>query len=329
MPGRNFNSDQYRYSLNGQEKTDEISGSGNHTTAMYWEYDTRLGRRWNLDPKDQISISNYACFANNPVWFTDPMGDEVDYETKQDKRNVRREKRHNKEFREKFKAWKNSDEKFTFRERANNPALRDANSHYEIPLEGQQIDYSRNGSPGGNGGFNLGGFGIAPPNIELPKMRLHPHYFYIEHVSKTSVAVTDNDYGPATRNFNVYNVEEIMFNTHAYPDQLTFLDVNGNYLAGTEWMAGDNIPTVTAGVYDVKDYRASGAGNVIVPIAPALRVMNSVTLNYVTPVTYCNNLTNRETSNDSRWDAAVHHYSSFKIMLPWTQKKPVRLNNKY
>jgi len=66
----------YRFGFNGQEMDNEITGqTGTHTTAMFWEYDCRLGRRWNLDPKPQISISDYACFANNPVWFSDPAGD--------------------------------------------------------------------------------------------------------------------------------------------------------------------------------------------------------------------------------------------------------------
>ncbi len=78
MPMRTITSNKYRYGLNGQEKTDEINGSGNHNTALFWEYDTRLGRRWNLDPKPQIDISDYACFANNPILNTDYLGDEVD-----------------------------------------------------------------------------------------------------------------------------------------------------------------------------------------------------------------------------------------------------------
>jgi LysM repeat protein len=69
----------YRYGFQNQEKTDEISGAGNHTTAMFWEYDTRLGRRWNLDPKPNPSISSYACFANNPIWISDPLGDTTSY----------------------------------------------------------------------------------------------------------------------------------------------------------------------------------------------------------------------------------------------------------
>ncbi|HQH17914.1 MAG TPA: M91 family zinc metallopeptidase [Bacteroidales bacterium] len=77
MPGRNFSSDNYKFGFNGQEKDDEISGSGNIYTAEYWEYDSRLGRRWNCDPKPNASISDYACFANNPIWFNDPLGDTV------------------------------------------------------------------------------------------------------------------------------------------------------------------------------------------------------------------------------------------------------------
>jgi hypothetical protein len=65
----------YRYGFNTQERVDEISGEGNHTTALFWEYDTRLGRRWNLDPKPVAWESQYAVNGNNPVYFLDPNGD--------------------------------------------------------------------------------------------------------------------------------------------------------------------------------------------------------------------------------------------------------------
>lgn len=65
----------YRYGFQGQEKDDEVSGSGNSYTAMFWQYDSRLGRRWNLDPKPNPSISQYATFGNNPIFYTDPFGD--------------------------------------------------------------------------------------------------------------------------------------------------------------------------------------------------------------------------------------------------------------
>ena len=65
----------YRFGFNGQEKDDEVYGStGTSYTAQFWQYDPRIGRRWNLDPKPTVGISDYACFADNPIWFSDPLG---------------------------------------------------------------------------------------------------------------------------------------------------------------------------------------------------------------------------------------------------------------
>ncbi len=38
---------EWSFSGTSGEKTDELSVSCNHTTASFWENDTRLGRRWN------------------------------------------------------------------------------------------------------------------------------------------------------------------------------------------------------------------------------------------------------------------------------------------
>lgn len=73
LPGRTYQSEKYRYSINGQEKSDELNP--NLTTAMYWEYDSRIGRRWNTDPKPVVGVSDYAVFDNNPILRTDPDGD--------------------------------------------------------------------------------------------------------------------------------------------------------------------------------------------------------------------------------------------------------------
>jgi RHS repeat-associated protein len=83
MPGRNYQSSTaYRYGMNGQEKDDEIA-SGIYT-AEYWEYDSRLGRRWNVDPVRKPWISPYICFSDNPIIFVDPNGDDdyFDYQGK-------------------------------------------------------------------------------------------------------------------------------------------------------------------------------------------------------------------------------------------------------
>jgi LysM repeat protein len=95
MLGRNFSSEKYRYGFNGQERSDEIAGEGNHTTALFWEYDTRLGRRWNLDPKPNPSISSYATFANNPIWFSDPLGDTTNYSVQKGDNLTNIAKQHN------------------------------------------------------------------------------------------------------------------------------------------------------------------------------------------------------------------------------------------
>jgi len=76
MPERQYTfSNAYKYGFNGQEKSDEIAGTGNHNTAEFWEYDTRVGRRWNLDPKPNVGVTEYSAFSNNPVAFSDPLGD--------------------------------------------------------------------------------------------------------------------------------------------------------------------------------------------------------------------------------------------------------------
>ena len=77
MPSRTSPGNGYRYGFNGQEKENEIYGEGNTYSAEYWMYDSRLGRRWNLDPVDQISISNYAVLSNSPIINIDPNGDVI------------------------------------------------------------------------------------------------------------------------------------------------------------------------------------------------------------------------------------------------------------
>lgn len=78
MPNRTYSlsSNSYRFGFNGQEKDDEIYGEGNLNTAEFWEYDTRIGRRWNIDPMFQQDPdwSPYRVFYNNPLFYNDPDG---------------------------------------------------------------------------------------------------------------------------------------------------------------------------------------------------------------------------------------------------------------
>lgn len=71
------NPQQYRFGFNGMEKDPEITGQeGSHYTASFWEYDTRIARRWNVDPVTYPWHSPYATFNNNPILFLDIEGDE-------------------------------------------------------------------------------------------------------------------------------------------------------------------------------------------------------------------------------------------------------------
>ena len=76
LVGRNWEGgSEYRYGFNTQEQDDEVYGNGNLNSAIFWEYDTRLGRRWNVDPKVNLSISSFACFSNSPISVSDIYGD--------------------------------------------------------------------------------------------------------------------------------------------------------------------------------------------------------------------------------------------------------------
>jgi hypothetical protein len=79
MPERNFNSAGYKYGFGGHEKDDEIKGVGNHLAFGDYGLDTRIGRRWNVDPlaKKFPNYSPYVAFADNPIYYTDPDGREI------------------------------------------------------------------------------------------------------------------------------------------------------------------------------------------------------------------------------------------------------------
>ncbi len=69
--------------FNGQRKSNEISV--NAQTADFWEYNGDIGRRLNLDPKSNQSISPYNCFNGNPILLSDIKGDTTDLYSNQGK----------------------------------------------------------------------------------------------------------------------------------------------------------------------------------------------------------------------------------------------------
>jgi hypothetical protein len=97
--------DLYHYGFNGKMKDNEWAGIENHNTAEFWEYDTRTGRRGNIDPIPIEWSSSYSVFFNNSILLGDPFGDKVRYESKEEKKDVEYLRKHDKEFDSKFRKW--------------------------------------------------------------------------------------------------------------------------------------------------------------------------------------------------------------------------------
>jgi hypothetical protein len=74
MPGRTWiGGDEYRYTNNGHEREDEIFE--NAQSAEHWMFDSRILRRWEIDPMTYEWQSPYACFDNNPIALADMSGE--------------------------------------------------------------------------------------------------------------------------------------------------------------------------------------------------------------------------------------------------------------
>ncbi|MDQ3192780.1 MAG: hypothetical protein M3Q58_14390 [Bacteroidota bacterium] len=76
MPGRNYNSTDYRYGFQGQEKDDEIKGSGNSYDFGARMYDPRIGRMKSQDRYNWVYpfYSPYNGMGNNPINNIDHEG---------------------------------------------------------------------------------------------------------------------------------------------------------------------------------------------------------------------------------------------------------------
>lgn len=79
MPGRSYTSQSYRYGFNGQERDDEMKGSGNSLDFGARIFDPRLGMWLSVDPLQAKypSLSPYNFVANSPLLFVDPDGREI------------------------------------------------------------------------------------------------------------------------------------------------------------------------------------------------------------------------------------------------------------
>ena len=79
MPGRQFNSGNYRFGFNGKEKDDELKGNGNSYDFGDRIYDPRIGNWLSIDPLfgKYPAFSPYSFAADNPILFVDRDGREI------------------------------------------------------------------------------------------------------------------------------------------------------------------------------------------------------------------------------------------------------------
>ena len=86
MEARSVSNPEYRFGFNTQEKDEDIS-QGIYT-ADYWKYDSRIARRWNVDPVIKPFESVYATLSGNPVAFVDVDGRDAKFTVDKDKKTV-------------------------------------------------------------------------------------------------------------------------------------------------------------------------------------------------------------------------------------------------
>ena len=79
QPGRSASSNEYRYGFQGQEKDDEVKGSGNSVNFKYRMHDARVGRFFAVDPLAQSFPWNspYAFSENRLIDMRELEGAEV------------------------------------------------------------------------------------------------------------------------------------------------------------------------------------------------------------------------------------------------------------
>src|SRR5690606_1826 len=79
--GLQFNSYSRENSVPNRKKfngIEEVTDLGlNVYTALYRVDDPAIGRWWQIDPKPNFSWSSYSSRSNNPMRYSDPLGDTV------------------------------------------------------------------------------------------------------------------------------------------------------------------------------------------------------------------------------------------------------------
>ena len=76
---KSSNNNSYRYGYQGSEKDDEVKGEANSYTTRFRQLDVRLGRWLSIDPKATAFETPYSSMSNNPIIYTDKLGDTISF----------------------------------------------------------------------------------------------------------------------------------------------------------------------------------------------------------------------------------------------------------
>ncbi len=81
MPGRSYNSAEYRFGFNGKESDDEVSGNANQYDYGFRIYNPRLGKFLSVDPLTYSypMLTPYQFASNTPIQAIDLDGLEARY----------------------------------------------------------------------------------------------------------------------------------------------------------------------------------------------------------------------------------------------------------
>jgi RHS repeat-associated protein len=80
QPKRHYTlAEEYKFGFNGMEMDNEVEGNtGSIYTTHFRQLGVRLGRWWSMDPEKFPWESSYTSMGNNPILFTDVLGNSID-----------------------------------------------------------------------------------------------------------------------------------------------------------------------------------------------------------------------------------------------------------